>query len=255
MMNMFDLTGKKAIVTGAARETGLCYAMAKALNEAGAKIVILDISKDRMEKTIEMSGGAAAGYYGVVTNLCDPEDLKRGFEEAIQILGGRLDILVNGAGTQFRADAVEFPAEKWDFVLDINLTSIFRLSQLAGKLMLKQGGGKIINVASMNAFLGGWRVPAYAASKGGVAQLTKALSNEWMGRGINVNAIAPGYMRTELSRDLVESEQGKDIEKRIPAHRFGNPSDLGGATVFLASPASDYISGVILPVDGGYLGN
>lgn len=252
---MFDLTGKNAIVTGAARETGLCYAMARALSEAGARIAILDISKERMERTIEMSGGEKAGFYGVVTDLTDAEDLKRGFDKAVNILDGQLDILVNGAGTQFRADAEEFPADKWDFVLNINLTSMFRLSQLAGKLMLAQGRGKIINVASMNAFTGGHRVAAYAASKGGVAQLTKALSNEWMGRGVNVNAIAPGYMNTELSRDLLESELGKELHKRIPAHRFGEPSDLGGAAVFLASSASDYISGVVLPVDGGCLGS
>ena len=145
--------------------------------------------------------------------------------------------------------------DDWDAVLNINLSAVFRLCQLAGRLFLKQKSGKIINIASMLSFFGGYTVPAYAASKGGVAQLTKALSNEWAGKGINVNAIAPGYMDTQMNTGLIADEaRNAQITARIPARRWGTPEDMKGTAVFLASPASDYLNGAVIPVDGGYLG-
>ena len=175
-------------------------------------------------------------------------------QRAVEALVG-LDILVNNAGTQARHPAEEFPLEDWDNVLTINLDAVWILAQAAGRLMLAQGGGKIINIASEQSFFGGVNVPAYAASKGGVAQLTKALANEWAARSVNVNAIAPGYMATEMVAALVGNPQREpEILARIPAGRWGTPSDLGGAVIFLASAASDYLHGAIIPVDGGYLG-
>jgi 2-deoxy-D-gluconate 3-dehydrogenase len=172
----------------------------------------------------------------------------------LQKLGG-LDILVVSHGTQRRHPAEEFPVEDWDAVLEVNLTSMFLLDQLAGRVMLAQGKGKIINIASMLTFIGGITVPAYAAAKGGVAQLTKALSNEWAGRGVNVNAIAPGYMATEMTEALIANpDRNRMILARIPAGRWGEPDDMKGAVVFLASDASDYVNGAIIPVDGGWLG-
>ena len=171
----------------------------------------------------------------------------------MEIFGGRLDILLNGAGTQYRCPAAEFPAEQWERLIGINLSAMFYMCQLAGRIMLRQNAGKIINIASMNSFRGGHIVPAYSASKGGVVQLTRALSNEWMPRGIQVNAIAPGFMETELSHDMMVSEVGQAITKRIPAGRWGRPSDLDGVTLFLASEASNYVSGNVIQVDGGYL--
>jgi 2-deoxy-D-gluconate 3-dehydrogenase len=168
---------------------------------------------------------------------------------------GRLDILVNNAGTIRRAPAVDYSEEDWATVIQVNLSAVFRLSQLAGRQMISQGKGKIVNIASLLSFQGGITVPAYAASKGGVAQLTKALANEWAGKGINVNAIAPGYMRTDNTKALQADEtRNRQILERIPAGRWGEPSDLAGAAVFLASPASDYISGEVLVVDGGWMG-
>jgi 2-deoxy-D-gluconate 3-dehydrogenase len=168
---------------------------------------------------------------------------------------GRIDVLVNNAGAQRRHPAEEFPLEDWDYVLAVNLHAVWILAQAAGRHMLAQGQGKIINVASALSFFGGITVPAYAASKGGVAQLTKALSNEWAGRGVNVNAIAPGNMDTEMTEALVGNPQREPlILSRIPAGRWGTPDDLKGVTLFLASAASDYLHGAIIPVDGGYLG-
>jgi 2-deoxy-D-gluconate 3-dehydrogenase len=190
----------------------------------------------------------------VEANLTEKTSREAGFAEAVRLLGDRLDILLNGAGIQFRCDAIEFPADKWNSIIDTNLTALFFMCQLAGAVMIKQGNGKIINIASMTAFMPSRRIPAYAASKGGVMQITKALSNEWAVFGINVNAIAPGYMQTELTLDLQNTEIGKTQAMRIPAGRWGKPDDLSGATVFLASPASDYINGIVIPVDGGYLG-
>ncbi|MCL2000808.1 MAG: SDR family oxidoreductase [Planctomycetes bacterium] len=250
---LFSLAGKTAIVTGAARTSGLCYGMAVALRDAGAKVVLLDISPEA-EDLAKSLGGGAAGYYSVQADLCDTASREAGFKKALEILGGRLDILVNGAGLQHREDAIDFPVDKWDLIISVNLNAIFYLSQLAAKVMKEQGGGKIINIASMTSFVASRRIPAYAASKGGVMQLTKALSNEWAALGINVNAIAPGYMETALTANLIHTDHGKAHTARIPAGRWGKPEDLQGAVVFLASAASDYVSGAILPVDGGYLG-
>jgi 2-deoxy-D-gluconate 3-dehydrogenase len=168
---------------------------------------------------------------------------------------GQLDVLVNNAGTIRRAPATEYSEEDWSSVIEVNLSSVFRLSQLAGRHMIERGRGKILNIASLLSFQGGITVPAYAASKGGVAQLTKALANEWAAKGLCVNAIAPGYMRTENTRALQQDEtRSRQILERIPAGRWGEPSDLAGAAVFLCSPASDYVNGQVLAVDGGWLG-
>jgi len=165
-----------------------------------------------------------------------------------------VDILINDAGIQRRHPCEEFPLSEWQDVLSINLNAVFQLCQLAGRNMLARGYGKIINMASMLSFFGGFTVPAYAASKGGVAQLTKALSNEWAARGVHVNAIAPGYMATEMNTNLLhDPKRNAEISDRIPAHKWGTPEDMKGLAIFLASPASDYINGAIIPIDGGYL--
>ncbi len=247
------LAGKKAIVTGAAKTTGLCCGMATSLHDAGAEVVLFDVAKEVYD-LCESLGGEKAGYHAVQADLRDHESMEAGFKKAVELLGGRLDILLNGAGLQYRCDAIDFPAEKWDLVMDVNISAVFFMSQLAARVMKEQGGGKIINIASMCSFVASKRIPAYSASKGAVMQLTKALSNEWASMGINVNAIAPGYMATELTAGMLESDLGKMHMTRIPMGRWGKGSDLGGAIVFLASHASDYISGAVLPVDGGYLG-
>lgn len=249
-MISFDLTGKRAIVTGGAQ--GLSKKMAEGLMEAGATVVIIDISPKLGDTVAEFE---KAGYEcrGVKANIALQEDRERAFEESLHILGG-LDILVNGAGIQRRHKSEEFPLEDWNLVLDINLTAVFSLCQMAAREFIKQGGGKIINIASMISFFGGYTIPAYAASKGGVAQLTKAFSNEWAAYNINVNALAPGYMDTEMNSALLADEvRNSEITARIPAHRWGSGEDMKGPLIFLASDASSYLSGAIIPVDGGYL--
>jgi len=249
---VFDLKGKKAIVTGGA--TGLSLGAGEALHDAGAEVAIIDIAKNVEEKAKELSQQGPA-VYGIRADLSNRKELREAFNLAVEKLGS-LDILVNGAGIQRRNKCEEFSLEDWDAVIEINLTSVFELCQLAGRLMLKQGHGKIINFASMLSFFGGYTVPAYAASKGGVAQLTKALSNEWAGRGVNVNAIAPGYMATALNTQLINDPvRNESILKRIPAGRWGTPEDIKGTIIYLASKASDYVNGAVIPVDGGYLGN
>lgn len=250
-MKLFDLTGKTALVTGASR--GLGRGMAEGLCAAGAKVVLM-ASSDRVFEAMEELRAAGYAVEAVKCDLADPAALTAGFEEAVRLAGGRLDILLNNAGIQRRHKCEEFPWEDWQQVLDVNLNAVFRMCQLAGRHMLANGGGKIINIASMLSFFGGYTVPAYAAAKGGVAQLTKALSNEWAGRGICVNAIAPGYMATDLNTALIEDEgRNREILSRIPAGRWGNAEDMQGIAVFLASAASDYVSGAVIPVDGGYL--
>jgi 2-deoxy-D-gluconate 3-dehydrogenase len=244
--DLFDLSGRRALVTGGGG--GLGRAMAEALVEAGASIAVLGRS-ERTDQAARELGGV-----GVRADLADRDDLQRGFGEAIDRLGG-LDVLVTSHGIGRPSDALDHELEDWDAVLEVNLTSVFTLCRLAGRIMIEQGGGKIVNVASLLAFSGGFRVSSYAASKGAVAQLTKALANEWAPAGVNVNAIAPGYVKTQLNTHIWRDDpnRSEQILVRIPAGRWGEPSDLKGAVVFLAAPASDYLHGVVLPVDGGWL--
>lgn len=249
-MNLFDLTGKKAIVTGAG--SGLGNSLAFGLAEAGAEVAIIDLMPNVAEVAAQMSEGGKR-FYGVCANLMERDDLLRSFDECVRLLGG-LDILVNNAGMQVRGKAEEIPLEGWDRLIELNLTAVFEMSQLAARQMLPQGYGKIINVASMLSFFGGLNCAPYAASKGAVAQLTKAFSNEWASRGINVNAIAPGYMNTPLNTKLLhDPERYHEITLRIPAVRWGEPEDLKGTVIYLASHAADYVTGAVIPIDGGYL--
>ncbi len=253
MKNCFDLTGMRAIVTGAAG--GLSLGMAEGLHEFGAELVIIDV-KDEGAQTACRLGETGAPVHFVKADLSSRADLEAAFEKAMAFLDGRVDILVNGAGIQRKIKTEDFPLEQWDLVLNINLNAVFILSQLAGRKMLEQGYGKIINIASMLSFFGGDSVPAYAATKGAVAQLTKAMCNEWASRGINVNAVAPGFMDTELNRHINmqnNPERHMKIAERIPAGRWGTPEDMKYLAVFLASHASDYINGAVIPCDGGYL--
>ena len=252
MTNLFDIQGRKAIVTGATR--GLGWGMAEGLMEAGAEVVIWG-SSEKVEAVAEAFRSRGFACHGVSANLTDRESLRAGFARSLELLGGKIDILVNCAGIQRRHPSEEFPMEDWDAVLEVNLTAPFELCQLAGREMLAQGHGKIINIASMLSFFGGHNVPAYASSKGGLAQLTKSLSNGWAARGINVNALAPGYLATDNTAAIrADPMRNQEILSRIPAGRWGRPEDLAGALLFLASPASDYLSGIVLPVDGGFMG-
>lgn len=252
MANLFNLSGKKALVTGGSR--GLGRAMAEAMLEFGAEVAIVGSSERVTVTAAELGQATGQRAIPIQADLGNREQLRRAFEESLSQLG-TLDILIVSHGVQRRAPAEEFPLEAWDFVLEVNLTSMFMLDQLAGRVMLAKGKGKIINVASLMVFIGGITVPAYAAAKGGVGQLTKALSNEWAGRGVNVNAIAPGYMATEMNEALMaDPNRSTMISARIPAQRWGQPADMKGVAIFLASDASDYVNGVVIPVDGGWLG-
>ena len=253
VLDLFSLNGKKALVTGGSY--GLGKAMAEALLSAGAAVGLVDVS-DQLPAAVHelLTTGPQRRAAGIKADLSDRGERRRAFAEFIASFG-TIDILVNNAGIQRRRPAADFPLEDWDRVLELNLTAVFELCQLAGRVMLAKGSGKIINVASLLSFTGGLTVPAYAAAKGGVAQLTKALANEWAGRGVNVNALAPGYMDTPLNAALKSDEtRSRQILERIPAGRWGQPADLKGAVVFLASAASDYVHGTVLVVDGGFLG-
>lgn len=246
----FSLAGKAALVTGA--NTGIGRAIAVALAEAGADVALAGRSRaDETAAAVEALGRKAVL---IEADLATTEPVARVVEEALAAFG-RLDILVNNAGIIRRADAVDFSEADWDAVIDTNLKSLFFLCQAAGRQMLAQGSGKIVNIASLLSFQGGIRVPSYAAAKSGVAGLTKALANEWAGRGVNVNAIAPGYIATNNTAALQADEtRNRQILERIPAGRWGDPKDIAGAAVFLASPAADYVNGHVLAVDGGWLG-
>jgi 2-deoxy-D-gluconate 3-dehydrogenase len=251
ILDSFRLDGKNVLVTGSSR--GLGAAIAMALAEAGANVGLHGRSPagDGVCDAIRQMGRKCFFHAGDVSRAEVPAALiARTIDEF-----GSIDILVNNAGTIRRAPAAEYPQAFWDELIATNLSSVFHLSQLAGQHMLKRGGGgKIVNIASLLSFQGGILVPAYAAAKGGVALLTKALANEWASNGINVNAIAPGYMDTRLTAPLLaDPDRSKAILDRIPAGRWGTSDDLAGAVVFLAAPASDYVHGAILPVDGGWL--
>ena len=245
----FDLSGRVAVVTGA--NTGIGQGLAIGLAQAGADVAL--VGRTPAEETAEKVSAAGRRAAIVSADLSTIVPVREVVEHTLAELGG-LDILVNNAGIIRRADALEFSEEDWDAVIDTNLKSVFFLSQAAARHMLKQGRGKIINIASMLSFQGGIRVPSYTASKSGVAGLTKLLANEWAAKGINVNGIAPGYIATNNTAALQADEvRNRQILERIPAGRWGQPSDLAGAAVFLASDASDYVHGHILAVDGGWL--
>ena len=249
---LFDLSGKIALVTGASR--GLGAGMAMALADAGADLALHASTQppSATEAAIKAKGRRVGSF---TANLANRDDTARLIPAVLEAFG-RIDILVNNAATMQRAPAAKHPDAMWDETIEVNLSSVFFLTRAAGVHMLERGnGGKIVNIASMLSFQGGITVPSYAAAKGGVAQLTKAFANEWAAQGINVNAIAPGYMATDntsaLRADPVRSRQ---IGERIPAGRWGEPADLSGAVVFLSSRASDYVNGHVLVVDGGWLG-
>jgi 2-deoxy-D-gluconate 3-dehydrogenase len=252
ILDAFKLDGKVALVTGAS--AGLGASMAFALAEAGADVVAHGNSRTP-DKTCELIKSAGRRTLAVLGDLADKTVPKRLMAQTLDEFG-QLDILINNAGTIRRAPAVNYSEEDWATVIEVNLSSVFRLSQLAGREMITSGrGGKIINIASLLSFQGGITVPAYAASKGAVAQLTKALANEWAQHKINVNAIAPGYMRTDNTAALQSDEnRNRQILERIPAGRWGEPEDMAGAAVFLASSASDYLHGHVMVVDGGWMG-
>lgn len=250
MQHIFDLKGKKAIITGGAN--GIGRAIAEALYNSNAELCIIDFA-DNIDKSAAEITKDNRKVHHVKADLSKREDVNNSFAAALAHLGG-VDILVNCAGAQKRHKSEEFPIEDWDLVIEVNLTTVFTMCQLAGREMIKQGHGKIINIASMLSFFGGFTVPAYAASKGGVAQLTKTLTNEWGPHGININAIAPGWIETALTTALVGNpDREPAILARTPAGRWGKPSDLQGTAIFLASSASDFVNGAIIPVDGGYM--
>jgi 2-deoxy-D-gluconate 3-dehydrogenase len=247
----FDLTGRLAVVTGASR--GIGFAIADSLAEAGADIIAVSASIDPTRSPV---GDAVAvhgrSFEAFACDFADPESVAA---LGAELRGRPVDILVNNAGTIRRAPAAEHPREWWDEVIQVDLSSQFAFTQALAKGMLERGRGRIIFTASLLAFQGGINVPGYAAAKSAIGGLTKALSNEWAARGVTVNAIAPGYIATDNTRALQnDPDRSQAILDRIPAGRWGTAADIGGAAVFLSSPASDYVSGVILPVDGGWLG-
>ncbi|MCG2613843.1 SDR family oxidoreductase [Terrimonas sp. NA20] len=253
MLKQFDLTGKVALITGGNK--GIGKGMALGLAEAGADIIAvsasIELSGSEVEKEVTALGRKFKAYQADLSN----RESIYAFLNKLKAENSRIDILVNNAGTIMRAPAAEHPDEYWDRVIDINLNAQFLLAREIGKQMLEQGSGRIIFTASLLSFQGGINVPGYAASKGAIASLIKALANEWAGKGVNVNGIAPGYIATDnteaLRNDPVRS---KSILDRIPAGRWGDPEDFKGAVVYLASPASSYVTGTILTVDGGWMG-
>lgn len=249
--NMFDVAGKHCIVTGGAQ--GLSRGMAEALLENGCKVVLMDVQKEKLESVCEEYRKKGYQAYAVSGNLADRGEIDRMFSEAIKVLDGKLDVLIPAAGIQRRHLPEEFPLKEWDLVLNINLNHVFIMIQKALKVMLKQPtGGKIITIGSMVTWFGGTTVPAYTASKGAVSQLTKSIAVDCAGRGININALCPGYMDTEMCANMTQ-ERKDECTKRIPAGRWGTPNDMKGPVLFLASSASDYLNGATIPVDGAYL--
>jgi 2-deoxy-D-gluconate 3-dehydrogenase len=247
--NPFGLTGRTAAVTGASR--GIGEAIAAGLLRAGADVVAMQrgpippslaavaAETDRAVRHVPIDLGSELSIASAIVETLE---------------GGPVDILVNNAGTQIRHDSTDFPLSDFDTVMNVNIRAVFQLCQGFAPAMIDRGRGKIINLASLLSFQGGFRVPAYAASKGAVAQLTKALCNEWAGRGVNVNAVAPGYFATDMNEALLADEDRRDqISARIPAGRWGAAEDIAGTVVFLASGAADYIHGAVLPVDGGWM--
>jgi 2-deoxy-D-gluconate 3-dehydrogenase len=250
VLDLFKLDGRKAIITGGSRGLGRAYG--QALHEAGAEIVLIDILDKVRETVAEIGSGCGAAVHYVISDLLDRDSLDKGFRESLELLGGHLDILVNNAGINARGETIGYKMENWDRIIGLNLTTQFMMCVRAAEVMVKQGKGKIINVSSAVGVTGGVQSAAYSASKGGITTMTKTMSNEWAPMGINVNAIAPGYISTDLNSSASE-ERRKYITARIPKGYWGEPSLLKGTIVYLCSDAADYVTGVILPVDGGFL--
>lgn len=250
MLELFSLKGKVALFTGGSR--GLGKAMAIGLAKAGADVAVVGRKLDQGVIDEIAAQGVRGKFYEY--DLANVDGIAALVGEVHQDFG-HIDILVNNAGVQSRHKAVDFPKSDWDFVLNVNMSAVFFLCQEVGRLMLAQGKGKIINIASLLSFQGGLTVPAYAASKGAVAQFSKSLSNEWASQGINVNCIAPGYMDTEMNTALIaDATRSRQIMDRIPAGRWGKAEDMVGAAIYLASSASDYVNGSTIIVDGGWMG-
>jgi 2-deoxy-D-gluconate 3-dehydrogenase len=252
ILDLFRLDGKTALITGAA--TGLGAAIATALSQAGATVAVHGNRRPATETqdAIQSAGGRAHAFQA---DLSSPTGAEQLFTEAKAALG-HVDILINNAGTIIRHNSEDYPLEDWLTVIQVNLTSVFQLSQLFGRdAIARKAPGKIVNIASLLSFQGGIRVPAYSASKGGVAQLTKTLANEWAPKNIQVNAIAPGYINTTNTEALqADPTRNRQILERIPAARWGEPQDIAGAALYLSVPASDYVTGTVLTVDGGWMG-
>ncbi len=251
ILEQFSLKGKTALVTGASR--GLGQAMAVALAEAGAYVICSSSSENGCDETLTAIKNNGDSAIQLAADLSSRNEINT-FIEKVNEISDKVDILVNNAGTITRHPATEYPLDEWDMVLQVNLSAVFQLCQAFGAKMIENGGGKIINTASLLSYSGGITVPAYTSSKHGIAGLTKALANEWAKDGVNVNAIAPGYFRTDNTQALQDNtDRYKQITERIPSEKWGIPSELGGAVVFLASPASNYINGHLLTVDGGWM--
>jgi len=251
ILDKMRLDGKVALVTGASR--GLGRGMALGLAEAGADLVVVARSLERLEGVVGEARALGRRCLPLKADVSREEEVKKMVEEALGEFG-RIDILVNNAGINYREASEDYPLDEWERVLSVNLTGVFLCCREVGRVMIRQGGGKIINVASLTSVIGVKTIPAYSASKGGVAQLTKVLAVEWAKYNIQVNAIGPGYFRTDLTEPLFQDPERREwITSRIPMGRWGTPEDLKGAVVFLASEASDYITGQVLFVDGGWL--
>lgn len=247
----FGLRDKVAIVTGATR--GLGQAMALALADAGASVVAVGSRVKNLENTVSLLKERNNDYLALACDQSQGDQIKAVIDTVVEKYG-RIDVLVNNAGTIKRAPAHEYSDDDWNEVINVNLNGVFKFCREAGNHMLQQGSGKIINIASLLSFSGGITVPAYAASKGGVAQITKALANEWASQGVQINAIAPGYFETDNTTNIrKDPERFASITARIPCGEWGKPEDLAGATVFLASPASNYMNGHVMLVDGGWM--
>ena len=252
MIDLFNIEGKKAIVVGGTGDLG--SGMLEALVESGVECVVIDIDPKTESLCEELN---AKGYktYPIIADISDRNQVKNSFEKAMELLGNDLDIMVNAAGIQIRHPSEEFPIEDWDKVIAVNLTAPWMYMQMAARVMIPKGYGKIVTISSIQSLTGGITIPAYTATKGGLGTLVKTLSNDWARKGLNINCIAPGYMATKLNTALLADEKrSADILSRIPQGRWGTGADLKGVTVFLCSKASDYVNGITIPVDGGYLG-
>ena len=250
--SIFSLEGKRALLVGGAGEIG--YAIAEALLESGASVVIVDKDPDTLAKAAVLRK-KWSNCFGYIVDISDREQIDDSIIESVKLLGGSIEILVNAAGIQRRNPSEIFLDSDWDALISVNLTSVFLYSKKVSIGMINNGYGKIINVSSIMSQFGGVNIPAYSASKGGVAQLTKAMSNDLAGKGICINAISPGYINTNMNSAILrDSDRTAKILDRTPIGRWGTPKDLKGVSVFLASKASDFITGAVIPVDGGYSG-